>query len=753
MRSRLRLADMQRFTATSRARSPRMTPRPLPPIEADSRRIEPCEQRLALSASLAGDLLLEALNLQTAAAIEPLSNQIDHSPIDLPTANPLASDADQPDTLSPDRVSPDRVSPDLIDQAAELRQARGIDGGGQTVAVIDSGVAWDHVALGAGYGPGYRVVGGWDFAENDANPYDEGPAGYHGTHVSGLLAGRTDGYSGVAPGADIVALRVFDDNGSGQLQWIESALQWVHQNQDSFASPITTINLSVGAALNDANRSEAMGMLEDELELLRQDNILVFAASGNLFDSGSADRDAVLYPASSPSVVAVASVDAAGELSDFAQRESGVFASRGESIDSAVPDHVFGWDGKVDDFAQLDGTSMATPQVAAASMLVRQAMIDQGVEPTADAILSRLRDSAVQKVDPLTGDTYHAIDLQAAVGTPPQVDPPNLLDRFEGSNEGERLELDLRDGIQLRVGGLTYTLDPDASDSPLLIDVRGGDDALQIFGSEQAERLILHAGLDATSSISSNDFRIELRGFESVAFDGGGGPDRATLFDSNGSDTLTSHPTKATLKGIGFQFDVLHVPRVYVHATNGGSDTAFLHDGEGDDSLAVRPQFTSLRSEDAFQLAYGFERVYAYATAGGNDAAEIYDSAGDDTMSVSSGRSIITGPGYHASASGFESTVGHANAGGDDIARLYADESSSQWHTTSDMVQWTGENNAVRIARGFERTLAFEQFEAIELIPQSSASPLNPWFIDDAKERTNRESEATRAIFEALGNS
>jgi hypothetical protein len=709
-----------------------MTPRLRTAIDADSRRIELCEPRLALSASLASDLLLEALELQTAATIEPQSNQLDPIEFESPT------DAD---------------SPNLINQAAQLReQSGGLDGRGQTVAVIDSGVAWDHVALGAGFGPGYRVVGGWDFAENDANPYDDGPAGYHGTHVSGLLAGQTDGYAGVAPGAEIVALRVFDDSGAGQLQWIESALQWVHQNQDSFALPITTVNLSVGAALNDTNRGEAMGMLEDELQLLRDDNILVFAASGNLFASDSSGGTGVLYPASSPSVVPVGSLDPSGDLSNFAQRESGIFASRGESIASAVPDHVFGWDGKVDDFAQLDGTSMATPQVAAASMLVRQAMIDEGLEPTADEILTRMRETAVSQVDPITGATYHTIDLQAAVDETSQLGGPTLLDRFDGSNGSEQVELDLRDGIQLRVGGLTYTLDPDASDSPIVIDVGEGDDSLQILGSDQAERLVLHPGVDATSSISSNNFRIELRGFENVAFTGGGGPDRASLFDSVGSDTLKSHPARATLSGVGFQFDVLQVPRVYVHGTAGGYDSAFLHDSSGDDSLAVRPQFTSLRSDDAFQLAYGFERVYAYATAGGFDDAILYDSEGDDTMSVSAGRSIITGPSYHVSTGGFESTEGRAIAGGNDLARIYSNETNSRWNITEDMTQWTGEDNAVRIARGFERTQAFEQYQPIELIPQSIASPLSPWFIDDAKERAAREADATRAVFDALGN-
>ncbi len=240
-------------------------------------------------------------------------------------------------------------------------------------------------------------------------------------------------------------------------------------------------------------------------------------------------------------------------------------------------------------------------------------------------------------------------------------------------------------------------------------------------------------------------------GFEEIAFDGGGGLDRATLFDSPTSDNLNSHPTRASLSGIGFQFDITQVSRIYVHGTAGGNDTAFLHDSEADDTLEVRQQFTSLSNQESFQLAYGFERVYAYATNGGFDSATLYDSAGDDTMSISTGRSIIAGVGYQVSARGFESTIGNATAGGNDIARIYSDEADSRWHSTSDMVQWTGQDNAVRVARGFEETHAFEQYEPIELTRQAYTAIQDRLWIDDAKDRAAREAEAARRVFDDLG--
>ncbi len=241
---------------------------------------------------------------------------------------------------------------DPLAEAATIRQQTGLDGSGQTVAVIDTGIAWDHVAFAGangatGIGPGHRVVGGWDFAESDALPYDDGPAGFHGTHVAGTIAGNAEGMQGVAPEADLVALRVFDDYGRSNLDWIESALRWVIDHRNSFASPITTVNVSLGSFAVDA--TQALTQLDDEIRSLHDQGILIFAAAGNSYDASHPDQ--LAYPASNPLVTAITSVDATGNLQSFAQRSPQILATVGDGIRSAVPDHVYGVDGKIDDFA------------------------------------------------------------------------------------------------------------------------------------------------------------------------------------------------------------------------------------------------------------------------------------------------------------------------------------------------------------------------------------------------------------------
>ena len=180
-------------------------------------------------------------------------------------------------------------------------------GHGQTVAVIDSGIAWDHPNLGGGFGAEYRVVGGWDFTEeNDANPYDDGPAGSHGTHVAGIVGATANraGDVGVAPGVDLVGLRVFNDQGEGYFSWVEKALEWVHTNRNAFANPITAVNLSLGTAWNAAT-VPSWAMLEDEFAQLKADGIFIAVSAGNSFTSYN--TPGLSYPAASSNVVPVMS--------------------------------------------------------------------------------------------------------------------------------------------------------------------------------------------------------------------------------------------------------------------------------------------------------------------------------------------------------------------------------------------------------------------------------------------------------------
>ncbi len=360
-------------------------------IAIDTALFEACERRLVLSAQLLFDVLGDqALELHGAISNGTVADSI---PIDQHLREAHAATGWN-----------------------AMQQEFGLTGKGQTVAVIDSGIAWDHVALGRGFGPGYRVVGGWDFTEeNDANPYDDGPTGFHGTHVSGIIGSDRPEHMGVAPDVDLVALRVFNDAGQGQLSWVERALQWVHDNRNSFENPITTVNLSLGTTWN-ANIIPNWATLEEEFQTLFNDGIVVTASAGNSFQTYH--QPGLSYPAASPYVLPVASVDDHGNLSNFSQRNGSVIAAPGENIVSSVPDHVLGRDGKIDDFTAASGTSMAAPYVAGASVLVRQAMEMVGYAGiNLTSIASHLHATADSVFDAATGASYDRLNLQNAIDT------------------------------------------------------------------------------------------------------------------------------------------------------------------------------------------------------------------------------------------------------------------------------------------------------------------------------------------------
>src|SRR5690242_7633659 len=125
-------------------------------------------------------------------------------------------------------------SPDaqLISQDDAASSFSTTNGSGITVAVIDTGIDYTHPSLGGGFGPGFKVKGGYDFVDNDPDPMDTNG---HGTAVAGVIAatGFTQGgtyYQGIAPNAQLVALRIASGSEGVPDSTIEKAVKWVEDN-------------------------------------------------------------------------------------------------------------------------------------------------------------------------------------------------------------------------------------------------------------------------------------------------------------------------------------------------------------------------------------------------------------------------------------------------------------------------------------------------------------------------------------------
>jgi len=648
------------------------------------------EERLVLSAQSWGDLVLDPLAVDT----------------------PQAQHGDSSPAADPSR--------ELTDDLAYIKQRYGLEGSGQTVAIIDSGIAYEHVALGGGLGSEYRVVGGWDFTEeNDADPHDDGPAGFHGTHVAGVIGSDDAEHPGVATGVDFVALRVFNDQGSGGFDWLEDALQWVHEHKDSFEYPITTVNLSLGVNL-DADETEPREMLEDEFAQLKTDGIFVAVAAGNSY--GDATAGTLTYPASSQYVVPVASLDSDGTLSDFSQRDTGILAAPGERVTSTVPGHLFGDPDATNEFAYAHGTSMATPYVAGGSVLVREAMQMAGYEDiTQDTIDGHLRDTADTLYDEASGQEYLSLNLRRAIDSllaeapEPAEDPVGSVSQsgttvvVSGTADADVFEFYTGETHRIVLNGVEYQFDASQIDA---VEFLGGDgdDRVILVGDGSDDTVSIHP-----TSVEMTGQTVEVRAdqIESVTAEGNGGFDRAYLYDSAGDDTLTAYEDRVEFAGSGFRQEATGFDRVYVYAEEGGSDRAHLYDSAGNDRFYGRPTYASLSGAGFNTRVEGFDRVYAHCEAGGQDTAYFYDSSGNDRFYGRSEHSTMSGAGYYNQAAGFDRVYAYATLGGNDESHLYDTPGNDRFYGRPTYASISAPNLYTYV-RGFDRVSAYAEAGGVD---------------------------------------
>ena len=241
----------------------------------------------------------------------------------------------------------------------------GYTGRNVTVAIIDTGVA-PHADL---IYPTNRIIGFKDFVNNQTKFYDDNG---HGTHCAGILAGNgyssKGKYKGIAPEANILSIKVLDENGNGNTSDILSTVQWIINNKEVYKTRI--INFSLGAI---AQYKERRDPLVKAANRAIDNNLIVVAAVGN---SGPM-RNTVLSPATSRFVISVGAANDRGET--YAKNETiAEFSSRGPTLDRIrKPDliapgvDIMSLSNKnLGGYTSLSGTSMSAPMISGAAALL-----------------------------------------------------------------------------------------------------------------------------------------------------------------------------------------------------------------------------------------------------------------------------------------------------------------------------------------------------------------------------------------------
>jgi subtilisin family serine protease len=310
-------------------------------------------------------------------------------------------------------------------------------GQGYSVAVIDTGINYNDPNL-AG-----RVVAGWNFVTSTSNYMDDNG---HGTFVASEIASSSASYSGVAPKADLIALKVLDNTGAGTYANVLNALDWVVAHQQQYN--IVAVNLSLGSGNYTVN---PYMYLDSDFATLKNDGVLIAVAAGNDYYPYNS-HPGLAYPAISSNVVSVGavwtgnfgSVAWANGARDYttAADQIASFSQRGSALSLLAPGAIITGDALHGGYTTMAGTSMAAPIVAGAAVLLHEALVDAGrsAEANQNFILHLMQSSGKTIVDTNkgadnvghTGLTFHRVDLAAAfaalsgASAPPSNQPPIL---------------------------------------------------------------------------------------------------------------------------------------------------------------------------------------------------------------------------------------------------------------------------------------------------------------------------------------
>jgi serine protease AprX len=359
-------------------------------------------------------------------------------------------------------------------QVADVIHARdlwrsGFRGQGVDVAVIDSGTVPVQGLAG-------RVVDGPDlsFERADAGLRGRDTFG-HGTHLAGLIAGAADtvdgtgapvvgSWSGIAPAARVLSVKVATADGAADVSQVIAAINWVVEHRRDNGMNVRVLNLSFGT--NSTQRYE-LDPLARAVELAWRSGIVVVAAAGN--DGGTATR--LDNPATDPFVLAVGAEDPGADpavkhdtVAEFSSRGN---ASRhadlvapgtslqslrdpGSAIDLAYPTAAVG-----DRFFKGSGTSQAAAVTSGAVAL----LLSKRPTLTPDQVKRLLVSTAapIDGADPVSQGAG-VLDVKKAAGA---ALPASAAQPFAASTGLGTLEA-ARGGAHVQVGGVDLTGERDA---------------------------------------------------------------------------------------------------------------------------------------------------------------------------------------------------------------------------------------------------------------------------------------------------
>lgn len=265
------------------------------------------------------------------------------------------------------------------------------------VAVLDTGIT-PHIDF------DNRIVAFKDCISNRASAYDDNG---HGTHIAGIIAGSgrdSNGrIRGVAPRANLIAVKILNKNGSGSSLDARAGMQWILENQRKYNIRIVNISLEMPVLIEEGREKQFIIAVEE----LWSAGIVVVAATGN----NGPKSGTVSAPGSSRKIITVGAYDKMKVVSDRGVRT--YYSGTGPTKECIMKPEVvakgngiYSCRNAYHGYQRRSGTSMAAPYVT--GMIAR--LLEKYPDMTPKEVKLRIHDRAISLGLPKSTQGWGIID-------------------------------------------------------------------------------------------------------------------------------------------------------------------------------------------------------------------------------------------------------------------------------------------------------------------------------------------------------
>jgi len=308
------------------------------------------------------------------------------------------------------------ITPGSFTGSDKINQIYNNEGDSIIIAIIDTGIDYTHPALGGGFGPGYKVIGGYDFINKDNDPMDD--CG-HGTLCAGLIVGNSDQFRGIAPKASLLAFKVSGCH-SGWTTFasfaditeaVEHCVDLKNTGDYTNNADIVSISLGTGNGSDPTNNPLCTAI----------DNASELGVTFCVSSSNNSGFYSIGSPGTAESAITVSACSYNNQIADFNSNGPSItnFTIKPDILAPGVNVKTTSIGGNYE-FA--NGTSISCPIVAGIAALIKKAHPEWGPEEIKSAIVNTANDLNENVMKQGGG----IVDAVKAYSTNTTISPSNL---------------------------------------------------------------------------------------------------------------------------------------------------------------------------------------------------------------------------------------------------------------------------------------------------------------------------------------